>query len=153
MTDPGGAAQFTPDEAVAAQMAQMAKNFVAGLAEDGIELDYDASWANRLDEICDAYLASGPSPDGVRLMAIAMGAYLGELLVREGAGVWVSASTARTKAGQQESVAVLLTSGLAAFPLTKVNKRLTVGSEHSLQQFFEVSKAGQLPPGTRPMDE
>jgi len=152
MTDPGSSVQFTPDEAVAAQMAQMANNFVAGLAEDGIELDYAASWARHLDEICDAYLATGPSPNGVRLMAIAMGAYLGELLVREGAGVWARALTARTEAGQQESVAVLLTSGLAAFPFTKVNKRLTVGSEHNLQQFFEVSKAGQLPPGARPMD-
>jgi hypothetical protein len=71
-----------------------------------------------------------------------MGAFVGELLVRNGGARW-SYST------DHGSPAVRLPSGNACFPLNKVSKRLTVGPEHSIAQFVEVAMSGVLPPDAR----
>jgi hypothetical protein len=140
--DPAPAA--TPsDEAVARDMAQFADAFLRGTTAEGHILDYDGKCADRLDELATLFLQSNPSSDVLDSMTLAMGAYLGELIIRNGGGTW-------TYELSQESPGVRLPrSTLVGFPLNKVYRRLTIGPEHSLKQFYDAAVTGQLPPEAR----
>jgi hypothetical protein len=72
-------------------------------------------------------------------MVMSMGAYMGELIVRNGAGIW-------TYEPQAIAPGINLRTGLLCFPLNKVGKRITVGPEHSVTQFVEAAMSGELPP-------
>jgi hypothetical protein len=95
----------------------------------------------RLDSLCDQYLATGLSgEDAIRRMALVMGAYLGELIVRTTGARW-------TYDPQARAAAVETRAGFRVFPQNKVGKRLTLGSTHSLAAFFDFAVIGQVPPG------
>jgi hypothetical protein len=135
----------TPDEAkVLADMARPANAFVTGSAEEGHHFDYAVENAPRLDALVDLFRRSQPSDDVVHSMALSMGAHVGELIVRNGAGSW-------TYSPEADSPGVLLASGLVCFPLNKVAKRIKVGPTHSIAQFVEVAMSGVLPPGAQPV--
>jgi hypothetical protein len=127
------------DGDVAADMAALAEAFVGGAAQEGHHFDYAVENAPRLDALVDLFLESQPGDDVVNSMVLNMGAYVGELIVRNGGGTW----TFDQEAG---APGVRLTSGLIGFPLNKVGKRITVGGEHSISRFVEVAMAGDLPP-------
>jgi hypothetical protein len=130
------------DEKVAADMRRYAEIFVMGVAAAGEVLGWDAGAARQLDKWCEIFLASSPDEDGIRRMVLVMGAYLGELIVRNGHGRWTYDPRARapgvdTPARQR------------CFPHNKVTKRLTVGAEHSLWVFYDVAVTGRIPAGVR----
>jgi hypothetical protein len=118
----------------------------AGLqAEAFVDAMAEIETARRLDPLADLLLQHGPfGPDDVRSLATSMGAFVGELLVRNGGARW-------SYDIDHESPAVRLPSGIACFPLNKVSKRLTVGPEHSIAQFVEVAMSGVIPPRARPL--
>jgi hypothetical protein len=118
------------DDNVSRDMAALAAAFVRGSAEEGRVFGYDVESAYRLDAAVDDFLPTRPSADYLHSMIMSMGAYLGELLVRHRGGRWVA------KAGSQEP-AVELGDGFEAFPLNTVAKRITIGPEHSITQFFD----------------
>jgi hypothetical protein len=120
-------------------MAALADVFVSGAAQEGHHFDYAAENAPRLDALVDLFLESEPGADVVNSMVLGMGAYVGELIVRNGGGVW----TFEQEAG---APGVRLTSDLVAFPLSTVGRRITVGAEHSIAEFVEVALSGELPP-------
>jgi hypothetical protein len=120
-------------------MAALAVAFVSGAAQEGHHFDYAVENAPRLDALVDIFLQSQPRDDVVNSMVLSMGAYVGELIVRNGGGSW----TFDPEAG---APGVRLTSDLVGFPLNKVGKRITVGAEHSIAQFVEVAMSGELPP-------
>jgi hypothetical protein len=72
-------------------------------------------------------------------MVMSMGAYVGELIVRNAAGIWAYEP-------QTSAPGIKLRTGLLCFPLNKVGKRITVGPEHSIAQFVEAAMSGGLPP-------
>ena len=137
------------DEEMTASMARAAAIFREGMRSEGIALDYTPSSVVRLDEIAEQYVQTRPDAAGVHAFAVTMGAYLGEVVVRARAGRWVT--RAARESVNQEPVGLQLASGLLAFPLTKANKRLTVGPEHNLRQFIDVAMSGVLPPDARPV--
>lgn len=120
-------------------MARFADIFVRGSAEDGQTFSYDICEAGRLDDLADLYLRGGPDADGVHSMTVAMGAFVGEIIVRAGLGAWERGSP-------ETGPGLRLWSGLQCFPLTKVSKRLTVGAEHSIAQFVAVARSGSPSP-------
>ena len=132
-----------PDDAtIARQMSGLAEAFLSGAAEEGDHYDYAPENAPRLDAWIDLFVAQGPPEDVVHSVVLSMGAYVGELIVRNGGGRW----TFEPRTG---APGVHLTTGLVCFPLNKVAKRINVGPEHSIAQFVEVSIAGELPPEAR----
>ena len=120
-------------------MAALADAFVSGAAEEGHHFDYASENAARLDPLVDLFLQSQPGDDVINSMVLSMGAYVGELIVRNGGGIW----TFEQDVG---APGVRLTSGLVCFPLNKVGKRITIGAEHSIARFVEVAMSGELPP-------
>jgi hypothetical protein len=125
-------------------MAGLANAFVTGSAQEGDHFDYAVENAARLDALVDLFRRSQPSDDVVQSMAVSMGAYVGELIVRNGGGSW-------THVPEGDAPGVRLTSGLVCFPLNKVAKRITIGSAHSIAQFVEVAMSGVLPSGAQPV--
>jgi hypothetical protein len=128
-------------EQVAAEMRKYARIFVESMAVDGFSFDWDRSSAHKLDGACEDFLGGAPGEGEVRAMTVAMGAYLGELIVRNGAGRWVFHG--------EGGAAVDLGDGRLCFPHTKVSKRLELGDEHGLWAFYEFAVTGEVPPGAQ----
>jgi hypothetical protein len=123
-------------------MARLADAFVQGAADEGHRFTYELECVGRLDPLVDLFLQSRPSPEVVDSMAMSMGAFVGELILRFGGGRW-------TYVPEAGSPAVQTGSRYVCFPLNKVGKRLTVGPEHSIAQFVEVAISGDMPPEAR----
>lgn len=128
------------DENVAADMLAFAQMFVDGAAAEGQDFGWDAACAQRLDPLCEAFLASGPDADAIQSMVLAMGSYLGELVVRNADGRW----TYDPRAG---AAGVNVPSSKRCFPHSRVAQRLTAGSAHSLRLFYEIAVADPILPG------
>lgn len=127
------------DEKIAAQMRSLAQLFLDSMAAHGEVLAWDSASALRLDGLCEEFVTG--KPDNVTLpdLTAVMGAYLGELVVRNGRGRWVYSPEAKAPA-------VELPSGLRCFPQHKVAKRLNVGREHNLWAFYDYTMTGKLAP-------
>jgi hypothetical protein len=69
-------------------MARLAEGFIRGSAAEGQYLDYTRAAARRLDELVDLFLQSAPREEVVHSMIMAMGAYLGKVVVRAGRARW-----------------------------------------------------------------
>ncbi|MBO0835883.1 MAG: tetratricopeptide repeat protein [Actinobacteria bacterium] len=123
-------ADLPGDDEVAAYMRRLAEVFVRGAAAEGRVFAWDNASALRLDELCEQYLASRTDYEARHYFSVAMGAYLGELVVRNGRGRWTWHAVARAPA-------VVIADGRRCFPLHKVAKRLAFGREHSLAGFFD----------------
>jgi hypothetical protein len=121
-------------------MRAFAQIFVDGAAAEGQEFGWDPASARRLDGLCEAFLASQPGADAIQSMILAMGSYLGELVVRNGGGRW----TYDTRAG---AAGVDVPSRKRCFPHSRVGQRLTTGPGHSLRLFYEIAVAGPITPG------
>jgi hypothetical protein len=125
------------DENVAADMLAFAQMFVDGTAAEGQAFGWDAPSARRLDGLCEAFLAGDPGEDVIQSMVLAMGAYLGELIVRNGDGRWAYDAEAC-------AARVDLPSRKPCFPHSRVDHRLHVGPAHSLRLFYEIAVTGPL---------
>lgn len=123
-------------------MEPLAEAFVRSCAADGYIFHWDAESVGHLDEFCEAFLASDPTRNVLDSMIMGMGAYLGEVVVRDGGGQWTYHS------GQPPAIREAHSRQRLYFPHNKVAKRLTVGPEHSLRLFYEAVTTGEMPPGT-----
>lgn len=132
--------EIPSDEDVAADMEAFAQIFVDGAAAEGQEFGWDAASAGRLDGLCEAFLASRPDEDAIQSMVLAMGSYLGELVVRNGHGHW----TYDTRAA---AAGVDVPSRKRCFPHSRVGQRLTIGAAHSLRLFYQIAVTGPILPG------
>jgi hypothetical protein len=130
------------DDEVAASMRRLADAFVQGMAEEGQTFAWDTQSARLLDGACEQLLASKPT-DGIRdAFSIALGSYLGELIIRNCGGRW----TYHEVTGMP---AVEIAAGHLCFPHAKVSKRLSLGEEHSLWVFYDYILTGRLAPGSK----
>lgn len=116
------------DETVATDMAEFAEVFLEGAAADDYPLDYTPAAAGRLDALADMFRAGHPSEEGTRTMAMSMGAFLGELVVRTCGGRWVHDADRRM-------AAVALPGGRRVYPHEVAHARLT-GHGASLDAFY-----------------
>ena len=129
------------DSETADAMRRLAETFVRGTAEDGVVFGWEATEASRLDDLCDAFLASDPPAEYRHTMIMGMGAYLGELMVRHGGGHWAYDR-------DSHAAVVKMPNGLVGYAHNKVAKRLDHGPEHSLFQFYLYGTARETLPGT-----
>jgi hypothetical protein len=126
------------DDEVAASMRDYAEIFVESMAVDGFTFDWDPGAAHKLDGCCEHFLGGRPDQRETELMTVAMGAYLGELIVRNAAGRWKH---------HEEQGAAVEVGTRTCFPHNKVAKRLELGDEHALWAFYEYAVTGEAPPG------
>jgi hypothetical protein len=129
------------DIETAEAMCGLAEAFRTGIAAEGVPFGWESTEASRLDDVCDGFLATNPPSDYRHSMIMSMGAYLGELLVRHGDGHW-------TYDSEQRAAVVDMPDGRRAFPHNKVAKRLDIGPEHNLFQFYWYALTGDVPPGS-----
>jgi hypothetical protein len=127
------------DDEVAARMLALALAFIRGTAAEGDHFGWDSVEASRLDDLCEVFLRTNPPAKVRHSMMMAMGAYLGELMVRNGGGRW-------TYDVQLRAAVVQMPNELNAYPHNKVAKRLKRGAEHHLFQFYWYGLTRDLPP-------
>lgn len=121
-------------------MRELAEAFREVSAEQGEPFGWDTREASKLDDVCDRFLATEPSAGLRHSMVMAMGAYLGELMVRHGAGRWAYGT------GDRKAV-VALANGVVAHPHDQVADRLEAGSQRDLGVYFHFALAGHLDVG------
>ena len=102
------------------------------------ELGWDGRDIARLDDLCDQFVIPGQRVMSTRsALSARMGAYVGELLVRNADGRWVYDEECR-------SAAVELPGGHRVFPAERVAQRIAVGHHHSIAEFYRATLAGDL---------
>lgn len=122
----------------AAAMRSMAEVFLTGALADGFDFGWDGRDAGRLDDLCDRLAIPGQRRVTTRqALAARMGAYVGELLVRNADGRWVYDEEGR-------SAAVELPGGRRVFPAERVAQRIAVGHHHSIGEFYRATLGGDL---------
>lgn len=131
--------RHAPTEAeTATAMQAMAEVFVAGARADGFRFGWDGQDAGQLDDLCDRFVIPGQRRGTTRqALAARMGAYVGELLVRNAGGRWVYDEQGR-------SAAVELPDGRRVFPAERVAQRIAVGHHYSVAEFYRATLAGDL---------
>jgi hypothetical protein len=131
-------ADVIDDAEVARAMLSLAEKFISGVAAEGWTFSWDCAEIFRLDELCDGF--SNDDPEVRHSLIMAMGAYLGELMVRCGGGHW-------SYDPQDRAAVVDMPNGLRACPHNKVAKRLDFGPEHCLLHFYQYGLTREVPPG------
>lgn len=130
------------DAEVAGEMRKLADAFIAGAAAEGWHFSWDGDEVSRLDEYCDLFSVGKPPSEILHSVVLAMGAYLGELMVRCGGGRWTYDPTER-------AAVVEMPNALRAYPHNKVAKRIEFGPEHSLPPYYHYGLTRELPPGSK----
>lgn len=122
----------------ASGMRAEAAEFVAHVtARNRLPLDYSVASLRVVDFLVDGLRKGGADRDRVRAPLLALGAYVGEVLVRRAGAVWVDLDEVqRTYLGQP--VGVRMPDGRVWNPLGKVLNRFESdgGAEESLQTFY-----------------
>ncbi|MGQ0464424.1 MAG: hypothetical protein ACT4QG_03785 [Sporichthyaceae bacterium] len=130
-------ASVPSDAETAALMTDLAEAFREVNAEQGEEFGWGTREASKLDAVCDRFLATAPSSGLRHAMVMALGAYLGELMVRHGEGRWIAG------AGEYGAM-VLLANGVFCHPHEQVAMRLELGPQLDLGFYFHFAIAGHL---------
>lgn len=122
------------DQTVARDMGEFAEVFLEGAEADDYPLDYSPGSAARLDPLADMFRAGHPTEEATKTMAMSMGAYLGELVIRTAGGRWVHDS-------ERRMAAVELDGGRRVYPHEVVHARLT-GHAATLAGFYADAREG-----------
>jgi hypothetical protein len=130
------------DAETAATMGRLSTAFITGMADDGRPFTWDEVDVTRVDDFCTEFLRDNPPGEQRHSMIMAMGAYLGELLVRHHAARW-------TYDPDMRAAIVSMPNGLNCYPHTKVAKRLEHGTTHSLSEFYRYAVTREVPPGSQ----
>ena len=118
------------------EMLELAEKAVEAAKFWNVELDYSAESLEPLEKLMQTiYRSHGkmPLPEEILLsVANLYGAYLGEVLLRSGLAdldfAWVKNEEGEFGIGRED---------MKMWPLSKVYKRITLGPEHDLMNFFE----------------
>ncbi len=118
-------------------MRKLAAAFVKAGAEEGEVLDYSESSLARVNNMIDELWGdpeTGKAEERfLETMAPVVGAYVGEVIVRDLGGSW--------KLDPEEGIpAVRSPTGVRAFPVAKAEKRFLNGHEDDLSFYYKVIK-------------
>ncbi|MFI2430506.1 hypothetical protein [Streptomyces sp. NPDC018693] len=121
----------------AGAMRARAAGFVARAGVRGrLPLDYSVASLRIVDFLVDGLRKGGGDREHAHDTLVALGAYVGEVLVRRAGAVWVDFD-AEQRAYFGQSVGVRMPDGRIWNPLGKVANRYEVGGpEESLHTFF-----------------
>ncbi|WP_344604530.1 hypothetical protein [Sporichthya brevicatena] len=123
------------DTETAHAMRALAGVFLHSTAAE-FRFGWDGADVDHLDALCDRLVLPGQRAVTTRsAVAARMGAFVGELLVRNAGGRWVYDEACRT-------AAVELPNGQRVHPTERVSRRITVGHHHSIAEFYRAAVAG-----------
>lgn len=98
-----------------------------------VGLDFSRAGLSDLDDAADnvdTFMRGGASDENIELLTRLWGAYLGEVLVRQGDAMWVAADN-------RHGAVVRLSDGQAVSPHDQVRSRITQGAEHRLTDYAD----------------
>lgn len=127
---------FLPEEDLRTSVLKLSERVVVAAREVGYELDYSDQSIRLLDDVIErlwvdpAAKYGEPSQEHVHTAGPAVGAYVGEVLVRALNGTWQRRS-------EDGVVGVRGPNGEWAFPLQKGAKRLLNGRDDDLTFYYE----------------
>ncbi|MFE0652957.1 hypothetical protein ACFVZH_30735 [Streptomyces sp. NPDC059534] len=122
----------------AADMGRHAAEFVEGVAARGrLPLDYTAGSLRLVDRLIDGLRRGGAGRDEVAGPLTGLGAYVGEVLVREAGAVWVDLPPGHLlRSVFAHPVGVRMPDGRVWNPLGRTVNRFEIGPGESLQTYF-----------------
>jgi hypothetical protein len=124
----GVVATTTDLDGPSSMMRLVADTFVKPAVQGGaIWLDYSAESVDRLDALIAESWPGVPEKGTYGSMVPAIGAYVGEVLVKQTGARWIR--------DPEEGYGVEL-NGQVAFPMSEVGKRFELGPEHSIGRFY-----------------
>lgn len=134
----------------AADMGGLAAEFVENAtARARLPLDYSAASLRLVDRLIDGLRRGTGGRDQVSGALVGLGAYVGEVLVRQAGAVWVDLPPEhllRTVFAQP--VGVRMPDGRVWNPLGRTVNRFEVGAQESLQTYF-LTLHGRRPAAAR----
>ncbi|MEV5969668.1 hypothetical protein [Streptomyces sp. NPDC051921] len=134
----------------AAEMERYASEFVGRvLARARLPLDYSATSLAVVDRLIDGLRRGGAGRKDVAGPLLGLGAYVGEVLVRQAGAEWVDLPPdhpVRTAFGHP--VAVRMPDGRLWNPLGRTVNRFEIGPQESLRTYF-LTLHGRRPPRPR----
>ena len=98
----------------------------------GRTLDFSGGSVAALEEVLAALTPS--EPENEEYLTRLWGSYLGEVMVREFGGEW----TMSLYPGSEFSVPTVVVRGSRLYPLMKVFRRLTLGEDENLANFYRL---------------
>ncbi|MDG9720762.1 hypothetical protein [Streptomyces sp. DH24] len=121
----------------AAEMPACARTFVTRVtARNRLPLDYSTASLRVVDFLIDGLRKGGADQERARSALFALGAYVGEVLVRRAGATWVDFD-AEQRAYFGQPVGVRMPDGRVWNPLGRVHNRFRAGDpEDSLQTFY-----------------
>ena len=132
-------------EQAAAMMRLVAETFVGPATANGaVWLDYSPASVMLLDDLIAAWWPATPEKGTYESMIPAMGAYVGEVLVRQSGGRWIR--------DPNEGYAVEL-SGRVVYPMKQVAGRFELGRAQSIGKFYTEASSGSAPAGKTPPEK
>jgi hypothetical protein len=135
----GGVLDTAPSDSETAEaMGRLCEVFLAGIAARNLSLGWDGKDVALLDDVCDQRFIPGqPTVTTRQALSARMGAYVGELLVRNAGGHWVYDVSC-------QSAAVELPDGRRVFPAARVAQRIAAGRERAIAAFYRETVASTL---------
>jgi hypothetical protein len=116
--------------------ARFAADIVALAAEvSGAELDYMPDSLTAVDDILEGFRTEGVTSDQVAATLFGFGCYVGEVLARNGGGIWRKA-TDREVGLFGFPLVIEMPSKRVCNPIGKAFKRLENGPEENLPYFY-----------------
>ncbi|MFD9246766.1 hypothetical protein ACFV0D_33550 [Streptomyces sp. NPDC059556] len=134
----------------AADMGRHAAEFVGrATARARLPLDYTAASLRVVDRLVDGLRQGGAGRQDLAGPLIGIGAYLGEVLVREAGAVWVDIPPEHLlRSVFAHPVGARMPDGRVWNPLGRTVNRFEIGPQESLQTYF-LTVHGRRPPRTR----
>ncbi len=122
----------TPENAaaLAEEIVRTAKNI------DGVTLDYTERSVAKVDEIIESFRRENVPLESIAETLFCAGCYVGEILVRNGRGVWKKTEDTGMKGFASAPIVIQTGAASACNPIDKVFKRMENGEEDSLTYFY-----------------
>ena len=118
-----------------------------GLEEYEMDLDFSPASLEALDAQIDGLREEGLTGEEAAEVLFVFGCYLGEVMVRDLGGRWVSTIRSPLREVSPWPMVVVLPSGEAWDPVGKAYKRLELGDSEYLPAFYAAARAARPPGG------
>ncbi|MEU9700567.1 hypothetical protein [Streptomyces sp. NPDC047981] len=122
----------------AVEMKRYAVDFVGRITvRTRLPLDFGVASLGVVDRIIDGLRRGGARREEVAESLLGLGAYVGEVLVRQAGGVWVDLAPDHSlRTTFEHPVAVRMPDGRLWNPLGRTVNRFEIGPQESLQTYF-----------------
>lgn len=129
--------QFEPIPENGGRFAQQFVNAVK--TNERIDLDYSVSTLGFVDMFLQRFSDEGLTVDDFAETIFVVGAYVGEVMVRNNGGVWIRQEDANLPKGvSMTPLVVKLANGNITDPISKAFKRFHNGEIDSIRYFYQV---------------